>query len=242
MKGGIVQLLSVIRAFQWHHLWPDRPVTALFTSDEETGSLTSRSLIEDVARQAAVVFCLEPALANGAVKTARKGTGLIDLQVKGVAAHAGVNHALGRNAIEELAHHILAAQRQTDYERGTTVNVGVVHGGTRPNVVPDEAQAEVDFRVETMDEYTRLDVWVKNLAPVLQDTQVLASIHLNRPPMPRDETMARTFEKACQIGRSLGLELAEGSTGGGSDANFVASLGIPVLDGLARWRWCPFRT
>lgn len=232
MKGSIVMLLWVIRLFQQRGVWPGRPLAALFTADEETGSLTSRSLIEQEARDAAVVFCLEPALANGGLKTARKGTGLIDLRAKGVAAHAGVNHAQGRNAIEELAHHILAAQQQTDYERGTTVNVGIVSGGTRTNVVPDEAQAQVDFRVVTMEEYRRLEKWVETLKPVLNGTDVLASIELNRPPMPRDETMVCAFEKARQIGRSIGLELTEGSTGGGSDANFVAPLGIPVLDGL----------
>ncbi len=232
MKGSIALLLSVMRMFHRHRMWPDRPLAALFTSDEETGSLTSRALIEQEARGAAVVFCLEPALASGGLKTARKGTGLIDLKVKGVAAHAGVNHVQGRNAIEELAHHILAAQQQTDYERGTTVNVGIVSGGTRTNVVPDEAQAQADFRVVTMEGYQRLEAWVHTLKPVLAGTKLLASIELNRPPMPRDETMICTFEKARQIGRAIGLELSEGSTGGGSDANFVAPLGIPVLDGL----------
>ena len=232
MKGSIAMLLSVLRAFRERQIWPGRPLTALFTSDEETGSLTSRTLIEQEAQEAAVVFCLEPALANGGLKTARKGTGLIDLRAKGVAAHAGVNHAQGRNAIEELAHHILAAQRQTDYVRGTTVNVGMVCGGTRTNVVPDEAHARVDFRVAAMEGYQQLKDWVQTLRPVLDGTELLASIHLNRPPMPRDETMARTFDRARQIGQTVGLELAEGSTGGGSDANFVAPLGIPVLDGL----------
>ncbi len=232
MKGSIAMLLSVFRIFQQQQVWPGRPVTALFTSDEETGSLTSRALIERETRRAAVVFCLEPALAYGGLKTARKGTGLIDLRVKGVAAHAGVNHAQGRNAIEELAHHILSAQQQTDYDRGTTVNVGIVSGGTRTNVVPDEARAQVDFRVATLDGYNRLEAWAKALRPVLTGVELEAAIHLNRPPMPRDETMLRTFEKARQIGRAVGLELTEGSTGGGSDANFVAPLGIPVLDGL----------
>ncbi|RPJ38129.1 MAG: M20/M25/M40 family metallo-hydrolase, partial [Chloroflexi bacterium] len=128
MKGGIAILLSVLRLFRQENAWPERPVTALFTSDEEVGSLTSRDLIESEARQASMVFCLEPALANGAIKTARKGTGDIEIQVRGVAAHAGVDHEKGRNAIEELAHHVLAAQRLTDYNLGTTVNVGVITG------------------------------------------------------------------------------------------------------------------
>jgi len=232
MKASIAILLAVIRVFRQVNIWPDHKITALFTSDEETGSETSRSLIETEAHQADAVFCLEPALLNGALKTARKGTGEIELSVKGVAAHAGVDHARGRNAIEELAHHILAVQQLTNYSRGTTVNVGVVNGGTRTNVVPDEAHAIVDLRVSTMDEFARLQNWVQNRQPVIQGVHLTASIHLNRPPMPRDDCMQKAFQKARLIGADLGLDLLEGSTGGGSDANFVAPLGIPVLDGL----------
>jgi len=232
MKSGIAMCLSAVRLLKQHGRWPERPVSLLLTSDEETGSLTSRALIEAEASQAGVVFCLEPALASGAVKTARKGTGDIELTVQGVAAHAGVDHAQGRNAIAELAYHILEAQALTDYARGTTVNVGVVSGGTRGNVVPDEAHALVDFRILEMEEYERLKAWVDHLAPHIEGTHISASIDLNRPPMPRDATMARTYQKARDIALQLGLQLTEGSTGGGSDANFVAPLGIPVLDGL----------
>jgi len=232
MKASMALLFGVLREFQQQNVWPARPVTALFTSDEETGSHTSRALIESEARRAGVVFCLEPALANGALKTARKGTGEIELFVKGVAAHAGVNHEQGRNAIEELAHHILAVQLLTDYSRGTTVNVGVVSGGTRSNVVPFEASARVDLRVSSLEEFDRLQDWVKYRQPVIPGTTLLASIQLNRPPMPRDETMQHTFNKARSIAAGSGLDLSEGSTGGGSDANFVAPLGVPVLDGL----------
>jgi glutamate carboxypeptidase len=232
MKSSTAMLLTCLRVFQQENVWPNFPVTALFTSDEEIGSGTSRELIEREARQARVVFCLEPALANGAVKTARKGTGDMLLRVKGVASHAGVDHAKGRNAIEELAHHILAAQKLTDYPQGTTVNVGVIHGGTRPNVVPEDAAAEIDFRVTVMDEYQRLKQWAGAVSPVLQGTRVSVAIELNRPPMPRDERMVNTFGRARSIAKEIGLELSEGSTGGGSDANFVAPLGVPVLDGL----------
>lgn len=232
MKGSIAMLLTALRLFRQEGDWPERPLTILFTSDEETGSLTSRALIESEARQAAVAFCLEPALSNGAIKTARKGTGDITIQVKGVAAHAGIDHERGRNAIAELARHILAAQNLTDYARGTTVNVGVVSGGTRANVVPAEAQALVDFRVTTMEEFYRLEHWVDSLSPTIPGTAVSAGLALNRPPMPRDAVMARSFEKARTIARQIGLELSEGSTGGGSDANFAAALSVPVLDGL----------
>ena len=232
MKAGIAMLLSVLRLLKQHGEWPHRPLAALFTSDEEIGSLASRALIETEARKAGLVVCLEPALANGALKTSRKGTGEIELQVKGVASHAGVDHSRGRNAIEELAYHILAAQKLTDYARGTTVNVGVVSGGTRPNVVPDGARALIDFRILTGEEFDRLEKWAQGLSPHIDGTRISATVTLNRPPMPRDETMIRTFHKAQAIGRALGLDLQEGSTGGGSDANFVAPLGVPILDGL----------
>lgn len=232
MKGGIVVALSAVQWLRTHQQMPARPITILFTTDEETGSGASRGIIEELARQAELVLCLEPALPNGAVKTARKGTGNIEIVARGKAAHAGADHALGRNAIEELAHHILAAQRQTNYERGTTLNVGIVQGGTRSNVVPDEARAEVDFRVVVPEEIRRIEEWAASLRPVLEGTQVSASVKLNRPPLPRDERMAATFAKAQRIGASLGLNLFEGSTGGASDANFVAPLGVAVLDGL----------
>ena len=232
MKGSIAMLLGVLRLLHQERAWPQRPLTALFPSDEETGSLTSRDLIESEAHRAALVLCLEPALASGAIKTARKGTGDITIQVKGIAAHAGIDHQKGRNAIAELAYHVLAAQALTDYDRGTTVNVGVIRGGTRGNVVPAEAQALVDFRVTSTAEFHRLESWAKRLAPVISGTSVSAELTLNRPPMPRDATMAKSFQKAQDIARQLGLELSEGSTGGGSDANFAAALGIPVLDGL----------
>jgi glutamate carboxypeptidase len=232
MKGGIVQALAVIRRLQETGRMPARPLTLLLTTDEETGSLSSRALIETNARQAEMVFCLEPAMANGAIKTSRKGTGDIFLEVHGVAAHAGVNHEKGRNAIEELAHHVLSAQHLTDYTNGTTVNVGVVAGGTRPNVVPELARAEIDFRVQDIREVGRLQAWVDALRPLIPGVSLTARLELNRPPMPRDARMARSFEKAHALAARIGLDLQETGTGGGSDANFVAPLQVPVLDGL----------
>jgi glutamate carboxypeptidase len=232
MKGGIVVFLEAVRWLREQRRMPARPITALITSDEEVGSNTSRPLIERLGRQADAVFCLEPALPDGALKTARKGTGSIDLVAHGRAAHAGSDHEKGRNAIEELAHQILAVQRLTDYTRGTTVNVGVVSGGTRPNVVPEEARAEVDLRLTSAAEADRLRAWAASVQPVLQGTSISAAISFDRPPMPRDATMATTFQKAQAIAREIGLPLSEGATGGGSDANFIAPLGVPVLDGL----------
>lgn len=232
MKSSIAMLLGILKLFHERAAWPSRPLTALFTTDEEVGSATSRAIIESEAAQAGVVFCLEPAMSNGAIKTARKGTGDMTIEVRGVAAHAGTDHARGRNAIEELAHHVLAAQALTDNETGTTVNVGVISGGTRGNVVPEEARALVDFRAPSLEAYRRLEAWAAARRPVIEGTQVRVSIVLDRPPMPRNATMAASFARAVEIARGLGLELAEGSTGGGSDANFVSPLGVPVLDGL----------
>ena len=235
MKGGIVALIFALRRLReisGGALPLRRPLWALFTSDEETGSQTSRPLIESLARQAGAVFCLEPALPGGELKTSRKGTGKIATTARGKAAHAGMDHVRGRNAIEELAHHILSVQKLTDYERGTTTNVGIVRAGTRTNIVPDEAVAEVDFRVSQPGEVARLQAWAAGLQPVIEGCTVQAEVSANRPPMPRDAAMALAFQKAQAIGRKLGLELGEGATGGGSDANFVAPLGVPVLDGL----------
>lgn len=232
MKGGITIALTAIRALIENGRMPARPIQILFTSDEEIGSEHSRQAIESLAQNAALVLVLEPALTNGAIKTARKGTGTIRVNAYGRSAHAGADHAKGCNAIEELAHHVISAQKLTDYESGTTVNVGKIQGGTRTNVVPDAAHFEADFRVSHPREVLRLQNWVDQIQAVVKGARVSAELDVNRPPMPRDERMAATFAQAREIARHVGLDLVEGSTGGASDANFVSPLGIPVLDGL----------
>jgi glutamate carboxypeptidase len=154
------------------------------------------------------------------------------VKAKGRAAHAGGAHAEGRNAIEEMAHQVLAIQKMTDYEKGTTLNVGVMHGGTVSNVVPEEAVAQVDVRVMQPGEWERVEAEMRALRPVLDGTTLEITGGLNRPPMPFDETMKATFEKAKVIAAGIGIELKAGGSGGGSDGNFIAPLGIPVLDGL----------
>jgi len=225
-------VLTVLATLKEKKLWPDRPITALFTSDEEIGSDSSRPLIERLAQGSALVLCLEPCLPDGSLKTWRKGVGGFEIVARGKAAHAGADHESGRNAIEELAHHILAMQRLTDYRKGTTLNVGVVGGGSRSNVVPHEARAHVDMRVMTPEEAERVTHWMQSLKPVLDGTTLEVKGGLNRPPMPRDERMIATFKRAQAIAADLGIIIGEGGTGGGSDANFVAPLGVPVLDGL----------
>ncbi len=230
MKAGIVISLAAIeevRKEELHH-----PVTLLCTSDEEIGSHTSREHIERLAKESMLVLVMEGALLDGSLKTWRKGVGEFWVKVKGRAAHAGGDHQMGRNAIEEMAHQVLAIQKLTDYSRQTTLNVGVIHGGTVSNVIPEEAVIQVDVRVMQSGEWERLESEMGKLKPVLDGTSIEIAGGLNRPPMPFDDAMKATFEKAKSIAARIGMTLSAGGTGGASDGNFVASLGIQVLDGM----------
>jgi glutamate carboxypeptidase len=231
MKAGIVISFAAIEKLQQSG-GLKCPVALLCTSDEETGSLTSEDLIVELARESKLVLVMEPGLPDGSLKTWRKGVGEFWVTVHGRAAHAGGVHEEGRNAIEEISHQVLAIQKMTDYEKGTTLNVGVVYGGTVSNVVPEEANAIVDVRVMQSGEWKRVEVEMQALKPVLNDVSLEITGKLGRPPMPFDERAKATFEKAKSIAASIGMELKAGGSGGGSDANFVAPLGIPVLDGL----------
>lgn len=232
MKGGMVVLLYALQALRSRGLSPKRRLRVLFTSDEEIGSPTSRPIIEQTARGAAVAYVLESPLPGGTLKTARKGTGDYFVRIRGRAAHAGVEPQKGISATHELAHQILALHALNDYASGTTVNVGVVHGGTRPNVVAAEAEAHVDVRVQTLAEAERIDAAIRGLGATLAGAVLTIDGGLNRPPMERSPAMATLFEQARQIAAGMGVELREGSTGGGSDGNFTAALGVPTLDGL----------
>ena len=230
MKAGIIISLAAIEEAINHGL--NRPVTLLCTSDEEIGSHTSRALIESLAKESALALIMEGALLDGSLKTWRKGVGSLWVNVKGRAAHSGGAHQDGRNAIEEMAHQVIAIQKLTDYSKQTTVNVGVIQGGTVSNVVPEEASIEVDIRVMQPGEWERIEAAVKNLKPVLDGTSITITGGLNRPPMPFDALMQSTFEKAKDIASKIGVELKAGGTGGASDGNFIAPLGIPLLDGM----------
>lgn len=233
MKGGIVNALWALRALRELDLLPERRITLLITSDEETGSLTSRDLIEAEAVTHDAVFVLEPAHPpRAALKTWRKGVGDYRVQVTGVAAHAGAAHDQGVNAIEELARHILAIQALTDYAAGTTVNVGVIGGGTRSNVVPERAWAEIDMRVMNGAEAERLDSFMRGLKAQLPGATIEVTGGLNRPPMVRTPAIVALFQRAAASAAELGFTVDETGTGGGSDGNFTAALGIPTLDGL----------
>jgi glutamate carboxypeptidase len=231
MKGGIVVSLAAIAALQESRQL-SRPVTALFTSDEEIGSGTSRTLIEQLAGQAAVALVLESGLTDGSIKVWRKGVGDFTVRVRGRAAHAGGEHEKGRNAIRELAHQVLEIEKMTNYDAGTTVNVGVIRGGTVTNVVPEEAVAEGDIRILVPEEAMRIEASLKALQPAFPDTVVEVTVDFNRPPMPFNDANQAALAKAQKIAEVEGIELKAGGSGGGSDGNFVAALGVPVLDGL----------
>ena len=230
MKASIAISLGAIE--EAYNNGAKRAITLLCTSDEEIGSITSRELIQNMAKEAELVFVMEPALLDGSLKTWRKGGGGFKVKVHGRAAHAGGDHEKGRNAIEEMAHQVLAIQKMTDYSKKTTLNVGVIHGGTVSNVVPDYAEIDIDVRILQPEEWGRVEGMMMALKPVLDGTTVEVTGSLNRGPMPFDDLMQTTFGKAKSIAAEIGIDLKAGGTGGVSDANLVAPLGIPVLDGL----------
>ena len=230
MKAGIVQGLWATHAIRVVDR-RDPAVRILFNSDEEIQSVRSRSLIETAAQTARAVLVLEPSL-NGALKTARKGVGRFEIVIRGHAAHAGVEPGAGRSAIGELARVIQYLHSLNDADAGVSVNVGVVRGGTRANVVAANAYAVADVRVVDSQQADFITRAVCGLLPSREGIEIDVSGGIGRPPMPRTPAIGQLFELAQHIGRSIGLELLETSTGGGSDANFCAALGVPVLDGL----------
>jgi glutamate carboxypeptidase len=233
MKSGIGLMLHALAALRdWHGGLP-RPVTLLLVSDEEVGSESSRAITESLAKKAAAVLVLEPAYAlEGKVKTARKGVGEYQVKVTGKASHAGLDFQKGANAIVELARQIEKISRFTDLKKGLTVNVGIVNGGSRTNVVPAEAVAQVDVRIARMKDAAEIDKKMRELRPYNHKCKVEVSGGVNRPPMERAAGIVALYEIAVQIARGLGLKLGEAAVGGGSDGNFTAGLGIPTLDGL----------
>jgi glutamate carboxypeptidase len=232
MKAGLAMFLALIEALAALELTPPRPITVLFTSDEEIGSPSSRPFIEAQAREAEYVLVPEPPMADGGLKTARKGVGRFTIEIEGKAAHSGVAPELGASAILELAHQILRVQGLNAPEAGTTVNVGVIQGGTAANVVPARALAQVDVRATTRLAAENVERSLRNLNPVTPGTRINVEGSFNRPPMERTAAIAALFERAREIAAGIGIDLTEGATGGGSDGNFTAALGIPTLDGL----------
>lgn len=233
MKGGLAFFVFAMRALRDLDIPVSRKVVLQINSDEEVGSESSRPLSEEAARKSEAVLVLEPGTGTeGKLKTSRKGVGDYLVTVRGKAAHAGVDFTAGASAIVEAARQIAKIAEFTDLKKGTTVNPGVIHGGTRTNVIADLATIEVDMRVAKLSEAAKLDRKFQALKPVDKRCTVEISGGLNRPPMERTKGIAALYQKARALGRDLGVVVEESSTGGGSDGNFTAALGIPTLDGI----------
>ncbi|MBI3644527.1 MAG: M20 family metallopeptidase [Acidobacteriales bacterium] len=233
MKSGIALMLHALAALkEWHGQLP-RPLTVLLVSDEEVGSDSSRAITESLAKKATAVLVLEPSYGfEGAVKTARKGVGEYQVKVTGKASHAGLDFQKGENAILELARQIEKISGFTDLKKDLTVNVGIVSGGSRTNVVPAEALAQVDVRIARMKDAAGIEKKMRGLRPFNRKCKVEVSGGVNRPPMERTAGVAALYARAVAIASDLGWKLGEAAVGGGSDGNFTAGLGIPTLDGL----------
>ena len=210
-----------------------RPMAFLFTPDEEIGSPTSRALIEEIGRGSKAVLVTEPARSGGKIVTARKGVGRFDVRLEGRPAHAGSKHADGRSAIREAAHQILAIEGMTDYARGITTSVALIGGGTAANVIPQHAWFSVDCRVTTLADGTMMENRILSLKPHDPDVQLRITGGMNRPPYEKSAEVAALFELARKVAADVGFDLQDcPMTGGGSDGNFTAALGVPTLDGL----------
>ena len=228
MKACLVVMLEAVRLAGDER----RALRVFITGDEEKGSLSGREPLEEAARGVAAAFVVEPPSPEGNLKTARKGLGRFTLSIRGRAAHAGTHPGEGVSAIEELAHQIQALHALNDEERGCTVNVGVVSGGTSTNVIPPDAEARIDVRISRAVDRDWIERALTELRPVDPEAKLELSGGWTRPPLERSEEAGLLFERARHYGRTLGLDLGEESSGGGSDGNLIGALGVPVLDGL----------
>jgi glutamate carboxypeptidase len=231
MKGGLVIGLYALSALHDLALAPNCRLVFLLNSDEEVGSPTSRQFIEEEARRSAAALVLEPSREDALV-TWRKGVGRFELEILGQASHSGAAHEQGVSAVQELAHQILRLEAMTDYAQGTTVNVGVVRGGSQVNVRPALGQAEIDLRVASAQEGQRMSKAILGLDPVNPQTRIRVSGGINRPSWESSPASDALFERARRVGATLGMDLCPAGSGGGSDGNFTAALGVPTLDGL----------
>jgi glutamate carboxypeptidase len=233
MKAGLAFFIFAMRALRELDVPVARKVVLQINSDEEIGSPSSRALTEDAARKSAAVLVLEPGTGlDGKLKTARKGVGDYTITVRGRAAHAGVDFANGASAILEMSRQIEAIAGFTRLNRGITVSPGVIQGGTRSNVIPAECRAEIDVRIPRASDAAYLEHRFASLKPFDSRCAIEVAGGLNRPPMERSAGTRALFRKAKALAAELGVALEESSTGGGSDGNFTAALGVPTLDGL----------
>ncbi len=232
MKAGVAMALAAMDVLRERNLLR-RPIVLLLNGDEEIGSPGSRAATEKLAAECEAVLVLEPAQGEqGAYKTARKGVGQYTIRIQGVAAHSGLDFEKGRSAIAELARQVERIGRFTDLRRGITVNVGVIGGGTRSNVVPAEAWAEVDVRIARSQDAAKIEKLFRSLRVIDRECRLSVEGGLNRPPMERTAGTAALFASAATLAEGLGFHLEEASTGGGSDGNFTSALGVATLDGM----------
>jgi glutamate carboxypeptidase len=233
MKSGLAFFIHAVRVLRELNVSIGKKVILLIVSDEEVGSKSSRAITEAEAKESNCVLVLEPGSGiAGDLKTSRKGVGNYTIFVEGKATHAGISFSDGANAIVEAARQVERISRFTNLKRGRTVNPGVISGGTRTNVVAAEARIDVDIRAVRLKDAEELDKRFRGLEPVDNRCKIRVEGGLNRPPMERTKTIVKLFEKAKKIGGELGLKLEESSTGGGSDGNFTAAMGIATLDGV----------
>ena len=232
MKGGAYLALRAFREVVRNNS-ARLPITFLFTPDEEVGSPTSRTVIEAEARRAAYVLVTEPARDGGKVVTARKGVGRFEIHAEGIPAHSGSRHQDGHSAISELARQVLMIDAMTDYARGITTTVGMIAGGTAANVIPQHCRISVDLRVREAATGDEMVEKILGLQPVDRDVRLTITGGMNRPPYEKTPASAALFGHAQKVARDIGFVLEDTPmTGGGSDANFTAALGVPTLDGL----------
>ena len=234
MKANCVLAIEVLRTLVELQVTPAYGVTLVLTCDEEVGSLSGWPFIEKAAKAQPVrcAFVMEPPASGGRVKTSRKGTGIFAIKVEGKAAHAGLEPEKGASAILELARQTEQLHAINHSGSGITLNLGVVHGGTRSNVVAAEAHGEIDVRFSTQAESEEIERILSTLKPIDERTKVFVSGGINRPPMERTAAVVELFEKARAIASDIDFDLGEAQVGGASDGNFLAAMGIPVLDGL----------
>ena len=232
MKANCALALEVLRACDALQAQPASPVTILLTCDEESGSPSGRNLVEAEAKKSRAVLVIEPSASGGRAKTARKGTGMFTIEVKGRAAHAGLDPEKGVSAVLELARQTIRLHELNDPATGTTVTVNVVAGGTHSNVIPEHARAEIDLRFTSAEAGARTERRIMILQPFDSRAEVSISGGINRPPLERTAAVDVLYHQARTIASLLNLELGETIVGGASDGNFAAALGVPVLDGL----------
>ncbi len=232
MKGGITVALWALRGLVERGELPNRPIWVLMTSDEEVGSVYSEPVIREVAAHCGLVLVMEPATKEEALKTWRKGVGTYTVSVEGRPSHAGNAPEQGINAVIELAQQALRLHALNDLKNGTSVSVTVFHGGSATNVIPAKASAEVDVRTLNARAWDEISAQITNLTPFIPGAKVTVTPGHARGPMEHNEQMKRTFAQCKAIGERYGLTVREDGSGGGSDGNFTAHMGIPTLDGL----------